>query len=73
MMKKFNVIDLFCGCGGFSKGFEEAGFNICFGIDMWKDATVTYQHNFSNAVVLNEDITKNFRRGHFENVQFTGH
>ena len=30
-MKKFNVIDLFCGCGGFSKGFEEAGFNICFG------------------------------------------
>ena len=33
-MKKFNVIDLFCGCGGFSKGFEEAGFNICFGIDM---------------------------------------
>ena len=42
MMKKFNVIDLFCGCGGFSKGFEEAGFNICFGIDMWKDATVTY-------------------------------
>ena len=39
-MKKFNVIDLFCGCGGFSKGFEEAGFNICFGIDMWKDATV---------------------------------
>ena len=58
MMKKFNVIDLFCGCGGFSKGFEEAGFNICFGIDMWKDATVTYQHNFSNAVVLNEDITK---------------
>lgn len=58
MIEEINVIDLFCGCGGFSKGFEEAGFNICFGIDMWKDATVTYQHNFSNAVVLNEDITK---------------
>lgn len=53
-----NVIDLFCGCGGFSKGFEEAGYNVRFGIDMWKDATVTYKHNFPNAVVLNEDITK---------------
>lgn len=56
-MKPYNVIDLFCGCGGFSKGFEQAGFNVRFGIDMWKDATITYQHNFPNAVVLNEDIT----------------
>lgn len=57
-MKKLNVIDLFCGCGGFSKGFEEAGYNICFGIDMWADAVVTYQKNFPEASVLNEDITK---------------
>lgn len=57
IMRSLNVIDLFCGCGGFSKGFEEAGYNVRFGIDSWKDATVTYQHNFPNAVVLNEDIT----------------
>ena len=57
-MKQYNVIDLFCGCGGFSKGFEEAGFNVCFGIDLWKDAIVTYKKNFPNAVVLNEDIGK---------------
>ena len=57
-MRKLNVVDLFCGCGGFSKGFEEAGFKICFGIDMWKDATITYQKNFPEAAVLNEDITK---------------
>lgn len=56
-MKSYNVIDLFCGCGGFSKGFEEAGYKVCFGIDMWKDATITYKHNFPEAVVLNEDIT----------------
>ncbi len=56
-MKRYNVIDLFCGCGGFSKGFEEAGYNICFGIDMWKDAIVTYKENFPNAVVVNQDIT----------------
>lgn len=58
IMRKLNVVDLFCGCGGFSKGFEEAGFKICFGIDMWKDATITYQKNFPEAAVLNEDITK---------------
>jgi DNA (cytosine-5)-methyltransferase 1 len=54
----YNVIDLFCGCGGFSKGFQQAGFRICFGIDLWNDATTTYKHNFSDAVTLNEDITK---------------
>lgn len=57
-MRKYNVIDLFCGCGGFSKGFEEAGYNIRFGIDMWQDATVTYKKNFPDAEVLTEDITK---------------
>lgn len=57
-MKPYNVIDLFCGCGGFSKGFEEAGYNVRFGIDMWSDAIVTYKHNFPNAAVINEDITK---------------
>ena len=57
-MRKLNVIDLFCGCGGFSKGFEEAGFNIRFGIDLWNDAIATYKKNFPEAVVLNEDIQK---------------
>lgn len=56
MSGKYNVIDLFCGCGGFSKGFEEAGFNVRFGIDLWNDATTTFAHNFPNAVVLNKDI-----------------
>lgn len=55
---KLNVIDLFCGCGGFSKGFEDAGYNVALGIDIWKDATITYKHNFPNSIALNEDITK---------------
>ena len=28
-----NVIDLFCGCGGLSIGFEQAGFDIVLAID----------------------------------------
>lgn len=57
-MKRYNVIDLFCGCGGFSKGFEEAGYNIRFGIDLWSDAIITYKKNFPDAEVLNEDIAR---------------
>ena len=57
-MSQYNVIDLFCGCGGFSKGFQEAGFNVRFGIDLWNDAIITYQKNFPDAIVLNEDIRK---------------
>lgn len=54
---KYNIIDLFCGCGGFSKGFQDAGHNVLLGIDAWEDAAITYQHNFPNAKVINKDIT----------------
>ena len=53
-----NVLDLFCGCGGFSKGFEEAGFTIKLGIDIWEDAVKTYRLNFPKAATITEDITK---------------
>lgn len=39
------IIDLFCGIGGLSLGFEQAGFDVVAAIDMWKDAVVTYNHN----------------------------
>ena len=32
--QKYNVLDLFCGCGGLSLGFEEAGYNVLCGIDI---------------------------------------
>lgn len=53
-----NIIDLFCGCGGFSKGFEQAGFDVKLGIDIWGDAAITYKKNFPEAAALTEDITK---------------
>ena len=40
------VIDLFCGCGGLSKGFEDAGYRILLGIDHDEAALNTYNHNF---------------------------
>lgn len=56
-IKRLNVIDLFSGCGGFSKGFEMAGFNIALGLDSWSDSIETFQANFVNAHVVNRDIT----------------
>ena len=28
MVKEMKVVDLFCGCGGMSLGFQNAGFEI---------------------------------------------
>jgi DNA (cytosine-5)-methyltransferase 1 len=58
--RKFNVIDLFCGCGGFSLGFEQAGFNVILGVDIWKDALVTFKQNHKNAKTIEADLSKIF-------------
>ena len=50
------VIDLFCGCGGLSLGFEEAGYEVLIGIDNWEDALKTYQHNHKNTQTLCADL-----------------
>lgn len=49
---KNNVLDLFCGCGGLSLGFEKAGFNISLGIDIWSDALKTFKENHKNSKIL---------------------
>ncbi|MFI5163050.1 MAG: DNA cytosine methyltransferase [Sphingobacteriales bacterium] len=45
-MSKLTVTDFFCGCGGFSEGFRQQGFDIINGYDYWKPAINTYNHNF---------------------------
>ena len=44
-----SVVDLFSGCGGLSKGFQEAGFNIVAAYDGWKSAVDCYNANFNHA------------------------
>ena len=44
--KTLNVIDLFCGCGGMSKGLTDAGLNVIAGIDIWDKAVESYNKNY---------------------------
>ena len=46
MKTPLTVIDFFCGAGGFSEGFRQAGFKIIAGYDSWGPAIKTYNHNF---------------------------
>ncbi len=39
------VIDLFCGGGGLSSGFDEAGFDIIAGVDHEGAFEDTFRHN----------------------------
>ena len=58
MVKKtYNVIDLFCGCGGLSKGFEQAGYNILVGVDFDKAALCTFEKNHNDAKGLYLDLS----------------
>ncbi|MEI8183693.1 MAG: DNA cytosine methyltransferase [Desulfomonile sp.] len=51
-------IDLFCGAGGLSIGFQEAGFKCVCAIDNNEPAIATYQRNFQDHI-KQDDITEN--------------
>ena len=50
------IIDLFCGAGGFSLGFEHEGFESILAIDKWNDAVETYNYNRKLKCGKNIDI-----------------
>jgi DNA (cytosine-5)-methyltransferase 1 len=51
------VVDLFCGCGGLSLGFEKAGMEVVAAYDNWKAAVDVYASNF-NHTVNNIDLSQ---------------
>ena len=52
-----NVIDLFCGAGGLSYGFEQAGFKTVLGVDINPSALETFHKNHNNSKTLCGDLT----------------
>lgn len=57
MENVLNCIDLFCGCGGLSLGFEKAGINVLVGIDAWQDAITTFNYNHINSKGICADLS----------------
>ena len=55
--KKFRVISLFSGAGGMDLGFINAGFDIVWANDFFKEAVESYKKNISEDIVFG-DITK---------------
>ena len=56
MKQKPTYIDLFCGAGGFSLGFDEMGFENLFSIDIEPNFCNTYQANFPKHNLIQNDI-----------------
>lgn len=57
-MEIIRAVDLFCGCGGMSLGFKNAGFQLLAAYDNWDAAINIYKSNFEHPIIkadLNED------------------
>lgn len=52
------AIDLFAGCGGFSCGFEQAGYNIVAAVEFDKTIAKSYEQNHKKTRMIAEDIKK---------------
>ena len=55
-MGKINIVDLFSGCGGLSKGFLDAGCHIVLGVDIDQAALNTFEKNHPGAIGLNGSL-----------------
>ena len=55
-MSKLKVLDLFCGAGGLSLGFQNAGFEIVGGVEFDNTIIKTHERNFPKAINICADI-----------------
>ena len=48
--------DLFCGAGGFSEGFRQAGFHVTKALDVWAPAILTHEKDHPDTEAIRGDI-----------------
>ncbi len=58
MTNKLTVIDFFCGAGGFSEGFRQAGFDVIWAVDLWKKAVDTHNENHPDGEAICDDVIR---------------
>ena len=54
--RRVKVFDFFSGCGGASRGFQDAGMDVVFALDWDADARRTFKRNFPKVTFESEDI-----------------
>lgn len=54
--RSLTVVDLFSGCGGLSKGFLDAGYDVILGVDNDIPSLKTFESNHGHSKVLNADL-----------------
>jgi DNA (cytosine-5)-methyltransferase 1 len=52
------AVELFCGAGGTSLGFAEAGFSVALGLDVHAPSVATFSDNHPQAAAILGDIRK---------------
>lgn len=55
-MQNYKVVDLFCGAGGLSKGFLDAGYDVVLGIDYDDASLETFQKNHGSTTAMKLDL-----------------
>lgn len=45
-------VDLFCGCGGLSLGFNQAGIRIVCAYDYWRESIECYRQNLKHSAII---------------------
>jgi DNA (cytosine-5)-methyltransferase 1 len=72
MAKSFNAdtaIDLFCGCGGLSYGFELFGTNVISGVDIEKHYIETWKNNHNGTSILGDLTQQNIKDKIYESIE----
>jgi DNA (cytosine-5)-methyltransferase 1 len=64
---RYNFIDLFCGCGGLTRGFLQAGMNPAGSVEIVEIAAKTHKLNFPDCKCYNGDIKDLDPKNYFGN------